>query len=119
MEMPGNSLKTLDVEKTVEDYINQADWRLRENSNVGFSFSSMFLRVAGEAMEKYTLMKVYPEEISRAHINGDLHIHNLSMGIVGYCAGWAIQDIYWRASMVFLPRQSLLLRNTFPRLYCK
>jgi len=93
MEMPRNSLKTLDVEKTVEDYINQADWRLRENSNVGFSFSSMFLRVAGEAMEKYTLMKVYPEEISRAHINGDLHIHNLSMGIVGYCAGWAIQDI--------------------------
>lgn len=86
-------MKTLDVEKTVEDYINQADWRLRENSNVGFSFSSMFLRVAGEAMAKYTLMKVYPKEISEAHINGDLHIHNLSMGIVGYCAGWAIQDI--------------------------
>jgi len=91
--MQRESLKALDVEKTVDDYLSEADWRLKENSNLDLSFSSIFFRLAGEAMAKYTLLKVYPEEISRAHINGDFHIHNLYMGIVGYCAGWAVQDI--------------------------
>ena len=44
-------------------------------------------------MAQYTLLRIYPEEIAGAHIQGDFHIHNLTMGIVGYCAGWAIQDI--------------------------
>jgi anaerobic ribonucleoside-triphosphate reductase len=86
-------LKTFDVENTVKEYINHSDWRVKENSNTGFSFSSLYLKLAGEAMAQYTLLRVYPEEIARAHIQGDFHIHNLTMGIVGYCAGWAIQDI--------------------------
>jgi len=93
MEMQRESLKELDVEKTVDDFLSEADWRLKENSNLDLSFSSIFFRLAGEAMAKYTLLKVYPEEISRAHVDGDFHIHNLYMGIVGYCAGWAVQDI--------------------------
>ncbi len=44
-------------------------------------------------MAQYTLLRIYPEEIARAHLQGDFHIHNLTMGIIGYCAGWAIQDI--------------------------
>ncbi len=44
-------------------------------------------------MAQYTLLRIYPEEIAKAHLQGDFHIHNLTMGIVGYCAGWAIQDI--------------------------
>ncbi len=91
--MERESLRALDVERTVEDYLSEADWRLKENSNLGLSFSSIFFRLAGEAMAKYTLLKVYPEEVSRAHVDGDFHIHNLYMGIVGYCAGWAVQDI--------------------------
>jgi len=91
--MQRESLKALDVEKTVDDFLSEADWRLKENSNLDFSFSSIFFRLAGEAMAKYALLKVYPEEISRAHVEGDFHIHNLYMGIVGYCAGWAVQDI--------------------------
>jgi len=91
--MQRESLKALDVEKTVEDFLSEADWRLKENSNLDLSFASIFFRLAGEAMAKYTLLKVYPEEISRAHMEGDFHIHNLYMGIVGYCAGWAVQDI--------------------------
>jgi len=93
MEMQRESLKVWDVERTVEDYLSEADWRLKENSNLDLSFASIFFRLAGEAMAKYTLLKVYPEEISRAHVDGDFHIHNLYMGIVGYCAGWAVQDI--------------------------
>jgi len=93
MKMQRESLRAFDVEKTVEDYLSEADWRLKENSNLDLSFASIFFRLAGEVMAKYTLLKVYPEEISRAHVDGDFHIHNLYMGIVGYCAGWAVQDI--------------------------
>lgn len=86
-------MKTFDIENTVDEYLNHIDWRVKENSNTGFSFSSLYLKLAGDAMAQYTLLRIYPEEIARAHIQGDFHIHNLTMGIVGYCAGWAIQDI--------------------------
>ena len=45
----------------------------------------MFLQAAGETVTRYTLSKVYPREITRAHIEGDFHIHNLPFGMVGYC----------------------------------
>jgi ribonucleoside-triphosphate reductase len=86
-------LKTLDIENTVDEYINNVDWRVKENSNTSYSFSSLYLKLAGDAMARYTLLRIYPEEIAQAHLQGDFHIHNLTMGIVGYCAGWSIQDI--------------------------
>jgi len=86
-------LKIFDVENTVEEYLNHIDWRVKENSNTGYSFSSLYLKLAGDAMAQYTLLRIYPEEIARAHLQGDFHVHNLTMGIIGYCAGWAIQDI--------------------------
>ncbi len=79
--------------RTVEGYLQQVDWRSRENSNLSYSFSSVFLHLAGEVMKRYTLSRVYPKEVADAHRSGDLHIHNLYMGIVGYCAGWSIEDI--------------------------
>jgi len=83
----------LDVVKFVDDYLGMLDWRVKENANIPFSFSSMFLQAAGETVARYTLSKVYPRKISQAHIEGDFHIHNLPWGIVGYCAGWSIKDL--------------------------
>ncbi|RLI10612.1 ribonucleoside triphosphate reductase [Candidatus Bathyarchaeota archaeon] len=83
----------MDAVRTVEGYLQQVDWRSRENSNLSYSFSSVFLHLAGEVMKRYTLSRVYPKEVADAHRSGDLHIHNLYMGIVGYCAGWSIEDI--------------------------
>jgi len=91
--MDTGSEDMLDTVRTVEGYLQQADWRSRENSNLSYSFSSVFLNLAGEVMERYTLSKVYSSEVAKAHRGGDFHIHNLSMGIVGYCAGWSIEDI--------------------------
>ena len=88
-------LEKLDVIKAVDEYINRTNWMIRENSNVSYSFSAVFLKLAGEAVSKYTLAKVYPPEIRRAHVDGDIHIHNLYMGIVGYCAGWSVRDILY------------------------
>ncbi|MBA7647351.1 Anaerobic ribonucleoside-triphosphate reductase [subsurface metagenome] len=83
----------IDAAKFVDDYIGMQDWRVRENANVAYSFSSLFLRAAGETVARYALSKVYPREIARAHIEGDFHIHNVPFGIVGYCAGWSIKDL--------------------------
>ena len=79
--------------RTVDNYLDQADWRSRENSNLSYSFSSVFLHLASEAMARYTLEKIYPREVAEAHRSGDFHIHNLYMGIIGYCSGWSIADI--------------------------
>lgn len=81
----------LDAEKLVEDYLKRARWEIRENANLSYSFSSVFFRLAGEAVAAYTLSKVYPEAVAKAHREGDFHIHNIYMGIVGYCAGWALK----------------------------
>lgn len=83
----------LDTAELVDGFLKQTDWRSRENSNLGYGFSSVFLRAAGEVMERYTLSRVYTHEVAEAHRRGDFHIHNLSMGIVGYCAGWSIEDV--------------------------
>ncbi len=88
-----SSDNTLNAVELVDCFIKELDWRSRENSNLGYSFSSVFLRAAGEVMERYTLSKVYSPEVAEAHKRGDFHIHNLSMGIVGYCAGWSIEDV--------------------------
>jgi ribonucleoside-triphosphate reductase len=69
----------------VENYLNQRDWKVRENANIPFSFSSLFLQGANEVIEEYVLKKVYPPKISRAHVEGDFHIHNIGWGIIGYC----------------------------------
>ena len=91
--MDTSSGDTLDAVRTVEGYLQRTDWRSRENSNLSYSFSSVFLHLAGEVMERYALSRVYPREVAEAHRAGDFHIHNLYMGIVGYCAGWSIEDI--------------------------
>ena len=86
-------LKNLKVKETVENYLKKKVWLVKENSNQRFSYSSVSWRLAGETMTKYVLSEVYPKRISTAHLNGDLHIHNLYMGITGYCCGWSIQDL--------------------------
>ena len=85
--------ETLNIKKAVEDYIDKKTWKVKENSNQRFSFSSVAWRLSGEVTAKYMLSEIYPKRISSAHIKGELHIHNLYMGMVGYCCGWSIQDI--------------------------
>jgi anaerobic ribonucleoside-triphosphate reductase len=86
-------LSKVSVKELVENFLCRKIWKTRENSNQRYSYSSVSWRLAGEVMTKYTLSRVYPKKISDAHLNGDLHIHNLYMGVVGYCAGWSMQDI--------------------------
>ncbi len=83
----------MDIQELVSSYIEQQDWRVNENSNAGYSYASLLNHVSGTVVANYTLSNIYPEEISQAHTNGDFHLHDLSCGIVGYCAGWSLRQL--------------------------
>ncbi len=85
--------KTLvDVERSVNEYLNRDDWRVNANANQGYSLGGLILNVAGKVTANYWLSHVYAPEIGQAHRDGDLHIHDLDM-LSGYCAGWSLRTL--------------------------
>src|SRR6056297_1645512 len=82
----------LNFSSTVNDYLEKADWRVKENSTVSYSIGGLILHNSGTVIANYWLNELYDEEIGRAHKNGDLHIHDLSM-LSGYCAGWSLRQL--------------------------
>jgi len=83
----------LNVGDVIDGYISEKEWRIKENANVRFSFSGLLWHGVGTIMAYYALNNVYPKEIADAHINGDYHLHNLSMSLCGYCAGWSLRQL--------------------------
>ena len=83
----------MDVQDLVASYIDREDWRVNENSNAGYSYASLLNHVSGTVVAHYTLSNIYPKEIAEAHTNADFHLHDLSCGIVGYCAGWSLRQL--------------------------
>jgi ribonucleoside-triphosphate reductase (formate) len=82
-------------ERLMEDYLGQADWRLKENSNMSFSVQGLNNYLASAISAKYWLNKLYPKEIRDAHVNGDFHLHDLGM-LAPYCCGWNLKDLLTR-----------------------
>ena len=82
----------LDVGASVEEYLEQADWRVKANANQGYSLGGMILNVSGKVIANYWLNHVYEEPIGEAHREGDMHIHDLDM-LAGYCAGWSLRTL--------------------------
>ena len=82
----------IDPISTVEEYVEQADWRVNANANQGYSVGGLILNAAGKTIANYWLSKVYSEEEGAAHRNGDYHIHDLDM-LAGYCAGWSLRRL--------------------------
>ncbi len=83
----------MDVQELVSSYINREDWRVNENSNASYSYASLLNHISGSVIAKYTLSNIYSQEIAAAHSDGDFHLHDLSCGIVGYCAGWSLRQL--------------------------
>lgn len=82
----------VDVESSVKEYVDRADWRVKANANQGYSLGGMILNVAGKITANYWLSHVYPPEIGQAHRDADYHIHDLDM-LSGYCAGWSLRQL--------------------------
>ena len=82
----------LDYKDMVNSYVKVEDWRVKENSTVTYSVGGLILSNSGAITANYWLSEIYDEEISDAHRNADLHIHDLSM-LTGYCAGWSLKQL--------------------------
>lgn len=82
----------LDINATMDGYLAQSDWRVKENANVNFSLGGLILHNSGTVTANYWLKNIYPPEIAECHKNCAFHIHDLSM-FSGYCAGWSLRQL--------------------------
>lgn len=82
----------IDVESSINEYLDRQDWRVNANANQGYSLGGLILNVSGKVIANYWLSHVYPSAISEAHRNADLHIHDLDV-LSGYCAGWSLRTL--------------------------
>ena len=82
----------IEVEKTIQEYLNKADWRVNANANQGYSLGGLILNASGKIIANYWLSSVYPKEVGEAHREGDIHVHDLDM-FSGYCAGWSLRAL--------------------------
>jgi ribonucleoside-triphosphate reductase len=84
-----------DAVNMVDDYIQQRDWRVKENANMGYSLQGLNNFISTAVSNKYWLDRIYPREVAERHVEGDLHIHDLG-SISAYCCGWDLKDLLMR-----------------------
>lgn len=82
----------VDVASSINEYLDQMDWRINANANQGYSLGGLILNVSGKVVANYWLGHVYAPEAGEAHRKGDIHIHDLDM-LAGYCAGWSLRTL--------------------------
>jgi len=82
----------ISVEKMMASYINQSDWQVKENSNMDYSLQGLNNYIVSDITKSFWLNHVFSTEQKQAHINGDLHIHDLGL-LSTYCCGWDLEDI--------------------------
>ena len=74
------------------DYLDDKDWQIQENANTQKSINGMNNYVRETFTKQYWLHEIYPEEVRQAHMDGDIHLHDL--GFFGpYCAGWDLKQL--------------------------
>ena len=80
------------VKDAIEEYIGHSDWRIKANSNQGYSLGGMILNISGKITANYWLNEVYTPEIGEKHRDGSYHIHDLDM-LSGYCCGHSLRAL--------------------------
>jgi ribonucleoside-triphosphate reductase (formate) len=84
-------LTTANVE-LMENYLDELDWKVREGSNMPYSLQGLNNYISAAITSEYWLNRIYPNEIKKAHKEGDLHIHDLGLLAV-YCVGWDLKAL--------------------------
>jgi ribonucleoside-triphosphate reductase (formate) len=85
----------IDANELVDGYLEHLDWRVKENSNMTFSLQGLNNHIFTAVNSAYWLNRLYPKRVRDAHINGDIHLHDLYILAV-YCCGWDLQDLLLR-----------------------
>lgn len=78
-------MKPTSIVDRVNNYIGDKDWKVKENSNTSRSFANLQGYLVNQDLTEYGLKEVYTGELSQAHEDCIIHIHDMSHPIVGYC----------------------------------
>lgn len=81
-----------DTNELIDSYLAQADWRVKENSNMAYSLQGLNNHVASAISSHYWLNRIYSDDVRDAHLNADIHIHDLQI-LAAYCVGWDLKDL--------------------------
>ena len=83
----------VDAVEVIDGYVSEADWRVKENANIGYSIGGLILRSSERMTAEYWL-SLYPKDIADAHKSAAFHIHDLGW-LTGYCAGWSLRELLY------------------------
>jgi ribonucleoside-triphosphate reductase len=78
--------------RLIDGYLEQLDWQVRENSNMGYSLQGLNNYLSSSLSQTYWLNSIYSPEIRQGHEQGDFHLHDLNQ-ISVYCVGWDLHDL--------------------------
>lgn len=84
---------SVDAVEVIDGYVTEADWRVKENANIGYSIGGLILRTSERVTAEYWL-NLYPKEVADAHKEAAIHIHDLGW-LTGYCAGWSLRELLY------------------------
>lgn len=65
----------------------------KENGNTSHSPESINLSIAERILKEYALRDIFTKEISQAHLEGKIHIHDSGMPNRYYCSGHSVEYI--------------------------
>src|SRR3989339_669959 len=82
----------INSDELIDGYLNQLDWRVKENSNMSYSLQGLNNHVASAVSSHYWLNRIYPQEVRDTHSSGDLHLHDLQL-LSAYCCGWDLKEL--------------------------
>ncbi len=85
----------VDANELIDGYLEKLDWRVKENSNMSFSLQGLNNHIFSAVNSSYWLNRLFPKDVREAHINGDIHLHDLYILAV-YCCGWDLRDLLIR-----------------------
>ena len=77
----------INVDKIVEEYINQTGSRTKEHANQFYSYPNLKGHLLGYVMADYALKHIFKEDLAVAHEKGILHLNDLNSGNSSYCYG--------------------------------
>jgi len=85
----------VDSDELIQKYLDKASWLVKENANMTYSLQGLNNHVASILSSNFWLNKIYPREIRKAHLYGNIHLHDLAL-LSAYCCGWDLKDLLIR-----------------------
>lgn len=83
----------MDVVNLVDKYINNEDWRVRENANRRYGFGSLKAYIAESILKEWMLERVH-QDLAYMHADGWWHAHDIHAFL--YCCGYNIRRVLER-----------------------